>query len=401
MNWSRIKQALTFKIRGRVPVWAVLVVALIAVSAFGDSDEDSEQIADDDVSTTSVEMPDNDDAAPERSDAPTSTQPDSSTSTSQAAATTSTSSTTSTPTTSEPSTVETSTTVPSEEGSDLAALNALTVTPEPPRVGYQRESWSHWDDVNGSGCDARRDAVMAFATAGSTIDAATCSASGSWYSVFDGVSTTNSSSFDLDHIVALAEAHDSGGANWTAAKKQQFANYPANLVLVSASSNRSKSDKDVAEWRPAEQAWCTMARYVISVKSQFGLSVDAAERDALAEMLETCGQANQISWVNSADASFTAPEIETTTTVAVTTTTVAVTTTTAASTPPTTVAPTTTVADNVPANPGDTKNCPDFSTYQEAKTWFDTYFPYYGDVARLDSDGDGEPCESLPGGPSA
>ena len=33
------------------------------------------------------------------------------------------------------------------------------------------------------------------------------------------------------------------------------------------------------------------------------------------------------------------------------------------------------------------------------KAWFDTYFPYYGDVARLDGDNDGEPCESLPGGP--
>ena len=40
----------------------------------------------------------------------------------------------------------------------------------------------------------------------------------------------------------------------------------------------------------------------------------------------------------------------------------------------------------------------DFSTYPEAKTWFDIYFPHYGDVARLDGDNDGEPCESLPGG---
>ena len=41
----------------------------------------------------------------------------------------------------------------------------------------------------------------------------------------------------------------------------------------------------------------------------------------------------------------------------------------------------------------------DFSTYPAAKAWFDTYFPYHGDVARLDGDNDGEPCESLPGGP--
>jgi hypothetical protein len=52
-----------------------------------------------------------------------------------------------------------------------------------------------------------------------------------------------------------------------------------------------------------------------------------------------------------------------------------------------------------PANPGDTKNCTDFATYAAAKAWFDTYFPAYGDVAKLDQDGDGIPCETLTGAP--
>ena len=68
------------------------------------------------------------------------------------------------------------------------------------------------------------------------------------------------------------------------------------------------------------------------------------------------------------------------------------TTTTTTSAPPATTA-------GVPDNPGNTKNCSDFSTYPEAKAWFDAYLPYYGDVARLDGDDDGEPCESLPGRP--
>lgn len=46
-------------------------------------------------------------------------------------------------------------------------------------------------------------------------------------------------------------------------------------------------------------------------------------------------------------------------------------------------------------NPGDTKNCADFGTYDEAKAWFDTYYPKFGDVAKLDGNGDGVPCESL------
>jgi len=46
-------------------------------------------------------------------------------------------------------------------------------------------------------------------------------------------------------------------------------------------------------------------------------------------------------------------------------------------------------------NPGNAVDCSDFATYEEAKEWFDTYFNDFGDVAELDSDGDGEPCESL------
>lgn len=52
-----------------------------------------------------------------------------------------------------------------------------------------------------------------------------------------------------------------------------------------------------------------------------------------------------------------------------------------------------------PANPGDTKNCSDFPNYAAAKQWFDTYYPYYGDIARLDQNNDMIPCESLPGAP--
>ncbi len=53
----------------------------------------------------------------------------------------------------------------------------------------------------------------------------------------------------------------------------------------------------------------------------------------------------------------------------------------------------------IPANPGDAKNCSDFATWSEAQAWFDTYYPYYGDVAKLDQNNDLIACESLPGAP--
>jgi len=51
---------------------------------------------------------------------------------------------------------------------------------------------------------------------------------------------------------------------------------------------------------------------------------------------------------------------------------------------------------NPPPNPGDVKGCSDFETYEEALSWYEKYVPYYGDVAKLDRDGDGVPCPGLP-----
>lgn len=58
-----------------------------------------------------------------------------------------------------------------------------------------------------------------------------------------------------------------------------------------------------------------------------------------------------------------------------------------------------TTSTTIPPNPGDSVNCSDFATWAEAQAWFDLYYPYYGDVAQLDSDGDLTACESLPGAP--
>nr|WP_325210951.1 excalibur calcium-binding domain-containing protein [Salinibacterium sp.] len=64
---------------------------------------------------------------------------------------------------------------------------------------------------------------------------------------------------------------------------------------------------------------------------------------------------------------------------------------------PTTPAPKPTPT--TPGNPGDVRNCTDFNTWAEANAWFQTYYPLYGDVARLDQNNDGIPCETLAGFP--
>jgi hypothetical protein len=44
-------------------------------------------------------------------------------------------------------------------------------------------------------------------------------------------------------------------------------------------------------------------------------------------------------------------------------------------------------------------NCSDFPNWAAANAWFQYHFPIYGDIAGLDADHDGIPCETLPGAP--
>ncbi len=93
----------------------------------------------------------------------------------------------------------------------------------------------------------------------------------------DGTAAT-----DIEHIVALAEAYDSGLRE---SQFRAFAGDLVNLTIADPSVNRhQKSDRDGAEWRPTRNAaW--FASQVLAVKQKYNLSVDPAERDALALML--------------------------------------------------------------------------------------------------------------------
>ena len=270
----------------------------------------------------------------------------------------------------------------------------LRIAPELPRDGYERDGWPHWSPMsdvtswNTSSCDVRQYMVNFVEAQKLEGRFDTCSpiSGGAWRSDYDGVWTLNPSSFDLDHIVSLSEAHDSGGANWTRDQKEAFANDFVNLILVSASSNRSKGDRDVVDWRPPEHLWCSFAGNVVWVKYKYDLAVDQAEYESLNEMLNTCETLSTMNirsglWVGNMFPLEVPTDAQTTTSIS----------------PDTTVSSSTTA--DIPENPGDTKNCSDFETYSEAKTWFDYHYPHYGDVAQLDGDNDGEPCESLPGGP--
>ena len=110
--------------------------------------------------------------------------------------------------------------------------------------------------------------------------------------LFD-VRTDGTAATDIDHIVALAEAYDSGLPD---SQFRDFAGDLANLTIADPVVNRQqKSDSDAGGWRPSHNTgW--FAAQVVAVKQKYSLSVNPAERDALASMLAsdssrtvTCG----------------------------------------------------------------------------------------------------------------
>ncbi len=167
-----------------------------------------------------------------------------------------------------------------------ALVDQLVVAPEGSGDGYDRGLFEHWIDADGDGCNTRCEVLEAERR--SDLPGL---ASG-WLSIYDGYSTDDPSELDVDHVVALSEAWRSGASGWDAATRRAFANdldEPDALIAVTAATNRSKSDRDPAEWQPPNRgAWCQWGLGWVRVKIKWGLTADEAEVSALRNVLAAC-----------------------------------------------------------------------------------------------------------------
>ncbi|MFD9466010.1 HNH endonuclease family protein [Streptomyces sp. NPDC060027] len=167
-------------------------------------------------------------------------------------------------------------------------LASLTVATEN-RTGYNRDLFPHWITISGA-CNTR-ETVLKRDGSGVVTDSACASTSGSWYSVYDGATWTAASDLDIDHLVPLAEAWDSGASAWTTAQRQAFANdlTRPQLIAVTDNVNQAKGDQDPATWMPSRTAYaCTYVRAWVQVKYYYNLKVDSAEKSKLTSVLSGC-----------------------------------------------------------------------------------------------------------------
>ncbi|MEU0739342.1 HNH endonuclease family protein [Streptomyces sp. NPDC006134] len=167
-------------------------------------------------------------------------------------------------------------------------LATLTVAPED-RTGYDRDLFPHWSTVSGA-CNTR-ETVLKRDGENVVTDSSCAATSGSWYSPYDGATWTAASDLDIDHLVPLAEAWDSGADAWTTSRRQSFANdlTRPQLLAVTDNVNQAKGDQDPATWMPSRTAYrCTYVRAWVQVKYYYDLSVDSAEKSALENHLAGC-----------------------------------------------------------------------------------------------------------------
>ncbi len=174
----------------------------------------------------------------------------------------------------------------------LAELLAILPTAPEQRAGYDRSLFRHWIDADGDGCDTRREVLIEESLTAVTVSVTCGISGGSWVSLYDELFFTDPSGLDIDHVVALAEAWDSGAYGWNADRRERFANdlgVSWSLIAVSASSNRSKSDQDPADWLPPTSSYlCPYLSAWIAVKVRWSLAVDTGERSALASLIVSC-----------------------------------------------------------------------------------------------------------------
>ena len=159
-------------------------------------------------------------------------------------------------------------------------------------AGFDRDLFVDWIDADGDGCDTRDDVLIAESLTPVTIGKSCWISGGSWVSAYDGLATKNPGDLQIDHMVPLKEAWDSGAAGWIADRREAYANDlgdERSLRAVSSSSNQSKSDHDPADWMPSmSSSQCTYATEWVAVKARWRLSVDAAERTSLQNILGSC-----------------------------------------------------------------------------------------------------------------
>ena len=183
-------------------------------------------------------------------------------------------------------------------GLAMAVLDTLPVKGRAPKTGYMRAQFGQrWADVDRNGCDTRNDILNRDLTSiiykVKTRDCVVLSGmlvdrySGETINFLRGNIT--SMAVQIDHVVALSNAWQTGAFKLSADQRKALANDPLNLFAVKGRLNSQKGDGDAATWLPPLKSFrCAFVAQQIAVKAKYSLWVVPPERAAMQLILEKC-----------------------------------------------------------------------------------------------------------------
>jgi len=170
------------------------------------------------------------------------------------------------------------------------ALEKLPVKGRAPKTDYSRSQFgSGWATV--SGCDTRN-IILHRDLQNPVVDKKCIVTSGTLQDPYTATTieyVKGSSDIQIDHVIALSDAWQTGAANLTRELRIQLANDPLELIAVQGDANQQKSDGDAATWLPSNKDFrCQYVARQIAVKQKYSLWVKPAEKQAMIDVLSSC-----------------------------------------------------------------------------------------------------------------
>ena len=182
--------------------------------------------------------------------------------------------------------------------SGLSIIETQVTKGRAAKTGYTRAQFGQtWADVDRNGCDTRNDILKRDLT-GEVFKEKTRECvvvSGTLIDPFSGETinfvrgNVSSMEVQIDHVVALSNAWQTGAFKLTLKERTAFANDPLNLLAVKGRLNSQKGDSDAATWLPPLKSFrCDYVSRQIAVKLKYKLWFTAPEKEAMIRILKSC-----------------------------------------------------------------------------------------------------------------
>ena len=180
----------------------------------------------------------------------------------------------------------------------ISILEKLPIKGRAPKTGYTRAQFGQvWSDVDRNGCDTRNDilkrdmssVVFKIKTRNCVVLSGDLVDRYSEELIHFTRGNATSMEVQIDHIVALSNAWQTGAFKLSIVQRTALANDPLNLFAVKGSLNNQKRDSDAATWLPPRKSFrCEYVSHQVAVKAKYSLWVTAPEKEAIVRILKAC-----------------------------------------------------------------------------------------------------------------